>query len=208
MENLIVATKNKGKMKEIRKLFAGFPYVVLSMEEVGVDLDVDESGATFEENALIKAREIQKISGGTVLSDDSGLEVDALLGEPGIYSARYGGEGLDDHGRTLLLLKNLQGFSMEARCARFVCAAAMVSNAASVVVRGEVEGHILFEPHGVNGFGYDPVFLVEDSGKTAAEMSDEEKNLVSHRGRALRKLMETDMVKDMRIFHQNSKFIT
>ncbi len=188
MERLIVATKNKGKMREIREILAALPFEIVSMEEVDITLDVDENGDTFEENALKKADAIWAISGGTVLADDSGLEVDALGGEPGIYSARYGGEGLDDAGRCQLLLKNLQEIPAEQRSARFVCAAAVVSSQRRLVVRGTVEGSILFEPQGYNGFGYDPVFLVTEAGKSAAMLGNEEKNKISHRGRALEKV--------------------
>jgi len=205
MEKLIVATKNKGKMKEIRSIFNSLPYEIFSMEEAGIKIDVLEDGITFEENALIKATEIQKITGGSVLADDSGLVVDALNGEPGIMSARYGsgivngdtgatsydtGIPKDDTERYLLLLKNMKGVPLEKRTARFVCAAAFVSADTRYVVRGEVEGTILEEPRGENGFGYDPIFLVENIGKTAAELTEEEKNILSHRGRALRSLIE------------------
>ena len=210
MERLIVATKNKGKMKEIREIFFALPYEILSMEEAGIHLDVEEDGETFEENAMKKAEAIWAeairidayraetdgpvfpddtvLAGVTVLADDSGLEVDALGGEPGIYSARYGGEGLDDTGRWKLLLQKMMDVPAEDRTARFVCAAAVVSSNRRIVVRGTVEGSILFAPQGSNGFGYDPIFLVEETGKSAAMLDSAEKNRISHRGRAMSKI--------------------
>ncbi len=198
MQTLIVATKNQGKMREIKSILADLPYEVLSMADAGIDIDVDEDGSTFEENALKKADAIfAHIGGGAqngrygsavVLADDSGLEVDALDGEPGIRSARYGGPGLDDTGRWQLLLKNLEGVPAAGRSARFVCAMALVSGIRRVIVRGTVEGSILTEPRGTNGFGYDPVFLVNETGLTAAEMGEADKNRISHRGRALDKI--------------------
>ena len=198
MQTLIVATKNQGKMREIKAILADLPYEVRSMADVGIEMDIEEDGMTFEDNALKKAESIFAIAGGglpdgqfeevLVLADDSGLEVDALGGEPGIYSARYGGPGLDDTGRWQLLLRNLEGVPAERRTARFVCAMALVSGNRKMVVRGTVEGSILTEPRGANGFGYDPVFLVNETGMTAAELGEAEKNRISHRGRALEKI--------------------
>ena len=198
MQTLIVATKNQGKMREIRSILADLPYEVLSMAEAGIDLDVEEDGDSFEENALKKADALYAVVGGgirdsrfasaAVLADDSGLEVDALGGDPGIHSARYGGPELDDTGRWQLLLKNLEGVPSEGRSARFICAIALVSDTRRLIVRGTVEGSILAAPRGTNGFGYDPVFLVKDTGLTAAEMEEADKNRISHRGRALEKL--------------------
>lgn len=185
MERMIVATKNKGKMREIRFILSALPYQILSLEEAGIFLDVEEDGASFEENALKKAQAIWAVAGGMVLADDSGLEVDALGGEPGIRSARYGGNNLDDQGRWQLLLKNLEGVPEDQRTARFVCAAAVISAKQRLVVRGTMEGHILLAPRGENGFGYDPVFFVTETGKSVAEMDEAEKNRVSHRGRSL-----------------------
>lgn len=182
---MIVATKNMGKMREIRSIFTGLPFEILSMEEAGISLDVEEDGASFEENALKKACTIWSVSGGTVLADDSGLVVDALGGEPGIHSARYGGAGLDDKGRWQLLLKNMAGIPEHLRTARFVCASALVSSEKQIIVRGTMEGQILFASKGENGFGYDPVFLVTEVGKSAAEMDEVQKNIISHRGKSL-----------------------
>lgn len=185
MERMIVATRNKGKLREIRAILADLPYEILSMEEAGISMDVEEDGVSFEENALKKAHAIWTAAGGTVLADDSGLEVDALGGEPGIHSARYGGPGLDDTDRWRLLLKNMEDVPENRRTARFVCAAAVVSSDQRLVVRGTMEGQILFSPRGDHGFGYDPVFLVTEVGKSVAEMDETQKNLISHRGRSL-----------------------
>ena len=195
MVRLVVATKNKGKMKELRAILSGVPVLIQSMEEAGIDIDVEETGATFEENALLKADAIFQIFAERsepvmVLADDSGLEVDALQGAPGIYSARYGGPGLDDTGRWQLLIKNMDGVAPSLRTGRFVCAAAVVANNRRMVVRGTVEGTILEAPRGSNGFGYDPVFLVTEAGKSAAELDEAEKNRISHRGRALAQILE------------------
>ena len=195
MVRLVVATKNKGKMKELRAILSGVPVAVQSMEEAGLDVDVEETGSTFEENALLKADAIAQLLAEQpgqviVLADDSGLEVDALQGAPGIYSARYGGPGLDDTGRWQLLLKQLEGVSPERRTGRFVCAAALVARNRRLVVRGTVEGTILEEARGSHGFGYDPVFLVTEAGKSAAELEEAEKNRISHRGRALEQVLQ------------------
>ena len=195
MVRLVVATKNKGKMKELRAILSEVPVLIQSMEEADIDMDVEETGATFEENALLKADAILRFFADRsehvmVLADDSGLEVDALQGAPGIYSARYGGPGLDDAGRWQLLLKNMEGVTPCLRTGRFVCAAAVVANNRRMVVRGTVEGTILEAPRGSNGFGYDPVFLVTEAGKSAAELDEAEKNRISHRGRALEQILE------------------
>ena len=191
MPRVVVATKNQGKMRELRAILAHLPHEVISMEEAGILTDVEETGSTFEENALLKAdailRELTETDGDDffVLADDSGLEVDALGGEPGIYSARYGGPGLDDTGRWQLLLRNMEGIPLENRTARFVCAAALVSSKKRLLVRGTVEGTILTEARGENGFGYDPVFYVTEAGRSAAQLDEADKNRISHRGRAL-----------------------
>lgn len=199
MTGLVVATQNQGKMREIRAILAHLPYEVVSMAEAGVHVDVEETGTTFEENALLKAdailRELlqQAPDAGShlcVLADDSGLEVDALGGEPGIYSARYGGSGLDDTGRWRLLLQNMQGIPPEKRTARFVCAVALVSAETRLVTKGIVEGTILTEPKGENGFGYDPIFFVTEAGMSAAQLEEADKNRLSHRGRALAQLVK------------------
>lgn len=191
---IIIATGNAGKMKEIKSIFNNSEYEVVSMKEEGISADVDENGATFEENALIKAREIAKLSGHIVLADDSGLEVDALNKEPGIYSARYMGEDTPYSVKNASLIARLDGVEFEKRTARFVCAvAAVYPDGKELVVRENMEGYIGYEEKGKNGFGYDPIFYLKEFDKTSAEISLEEKNEISHRGkafRAIKKLME------------------
>ena len=180
---IIAATKNKNKLREFGEILKGFE--IVSQEEAGVDIDVEETGTTFEENSLLKAKAIFEATGTPAIADDSGLCVDALGGEPGVYSARYGGEGYDDKGRVELLLKNMKDVPDDKRSARFVCAITLVSGDGIITARGECEGKIDYEPKGENGFGYDPVFFVEKFGKTMAEITPEQKNEISHRGKAL-----------------------
>lgn len=181
---IIAATKNKNKLREFGEILKGFE--IISQEDAGVDIDVEETGATFEENSMLKAKAIFDATGIAAIADDSGICVDALGGEPGVYSARYGGEGYDDSGRVQLLLKNMQNVPDDKRTARFVCAITLVGADGVITARGECEGKIDYEPKGENGFGYDPVFFVEKYGKTMAEISPEEKNAISHRGKALK----------------------
>lgn len=181
---IIAATKNKNKLREFGEILKGFE--IISQEEAGIDIDVEETGTTFEENSRLKAEAIFKATGIPAIADDSGLCVDALGGEPGVYSARYGGEGLDDEGRVQLLLKNMENVPDEKRTARFVCVITMVSSGGVITAKGECEGVINHAPKGKNGFGYDPVFYMKEYGKTTAEMSPDEKNAVSHRGKALK----------------------
>ena len=181
---IIAATKNKNKLREFGEILKGFE--VISQEDAGVDIDVEETGTTFEENSFLKAEAIYKATGIAAIADDSGLCVDALGGAPGIYSARYGGEGYDDKGRVELLLKNMENVPDSERSARFVCAITLVSDDGVITARGECEGRINYSPKGENGFGYDPVFFVEKFGKTMAEISPDEKNSISHRGKALK----------------------
>lgn len=187
---LIFATKNKNKMKEIRQILDGKGYEILSMEEAGIYLDVVEDGNTFEENALIKARAIRDyVKDAVVLADDSGLEVDYLGGAPGIYSARWQGEDTPYSVKNQTLLQKMEGVPEEDRTARFVCAmAAAFPDGTDQVVRGTIEGMIGYESAGDHGFGYDPVFFVPEYKCTTAEMSPEQKNEISHRGKALRKI--------------------
>lgn len=185
---IIAATKNKNKLREFGEILKGFE--IISQEEAGIDIDVEETGTTFEENSRLKAEAIFNATGIAAIADDSGLCVDALGGEPGVYSARYGGEGLDDEGRVQLLLENMKDIPDEKRTARFVCAITMVNNDSVITARGECEGVINYAPKGENGFGYDPVFYMKEYGKTTAEMSPDEKNAVSHRGKALKILEE------------------
>lgn len=190
-ERLIAATKNSGKLEEIAQILALFPCKVVSMSQIGINIHVDENGSTFEENALIKAKSIWKDTGEMVLADDSGLEVDYLDGAPGIYSARYAGEGATDADKNQKLLNALKGVPADKRTARFVCAIALVfPDGASIAVRGTCEGYIASEPAGSNGFGYDPLFYIPEFGMTVAQMDSDLKNRISHRGNALRKIVE------------------
>ena len=196
MRKIIFATGNKDKMAEIRMILADLGAEVLSQKEAGITVDVVEDGATFEENALIKATEIAKIvrnmpehKGAVVLADDAGLEIDYLGGEPGIYSARYMGEGTSYDIKNRELLSRLDGVSDEERTARFVCAiAAAFPDGATEVVRGTMEGIIGHEIAGENGFGYDPIFYLPEYGCTSAALPPEKKNELSHRGEGLKKI--------------------
>ncbi|MBR5535011.1 MAG: RdgB/HAM1 family non-canonical purine NTP pyrophosphatase [Clostridia bacterium] len=192
MQKIIAATKNKNKVREFKEILPDFD--IITQEEAGIDLDVEETGTTFMENALLKAKAIFEKTKIPSLADDSGLEVYALDGAPGVYSARYGGEGLDDKGRTKLLLENMKDIKDEDRGARFVSAIVFVTKDRVYEAEGVFEGVIAHEMKGANGFGYDPVFYVPEMGKTAAEMTPDEKNSMSHRGKALRALAE--MVKN------------
>ena len=191
MEKLIFATGNMNKLREIKQILEGLDYEILSMKEAGVDIDIVEDGKTFEENALIKARAVCKASGHLALADDSGLEVDALGKEPGIYSARYMGEDTSYDIKNQNIIDRMDGIQDEYRTARFVCAMAAVfpDGTEKTFVR-TMEGRIGYEIAGENGFGYDPIFYLPEYGKTSAEISPEEKNAISHRGKALRALAE------------------
>ena len=191
MKRMIFATGNENKMKEIREILGALPLEILAMKEAGVSADIVEDGKTFEENALIKARAICKLAGEMVLADDSGLEIDYLNKEPGIYSARYMGEDTSYHIKNKSLIDRLEGVPDEKRTARFVCAiAAVFPDGKELVVRGTVEGIIGYEEKGENGFGYDPIFYLPERGCTTAELPPEEKNSISHRGNALRLMKE------------------
>ena len=169
MKRMIFATGNENKMKEIREILGALPLEILSMKEAGVSADIVEDGKTFEENALIKARAICKLAGEMVLADDSGLEIDYLNKEPGIYSARYMGEDTSYHIKNKSLIDRLEGVPEEKRTARFVCAiAAVFPDGKELVVRGTVEGIIGYEEKGENGFGYDPIFYLPERGCTTA----------------------------------------
>lgn len=191
MERLIFATGNEDKMKEIRMILGDLDYEILSMKEAGIKADIVEDGKTFEENAKIKAKAISAIANCLVLADDSGLEVDYMDKMPGIMSARWMGEDTSYRIKNQKIIDNLAGVPDEKRTARFVCAiAAAFPDGRVITKRGTIEGIIGYEERGENGFGYDPIFFLPEYGKTTAELSPEEKNKISHRGRAL------EMIKD------------
>ena len=191
MKKLIFATGNEGKMKEVRMILADLDVEVLSLKEAGIEAEAEENGATFEENAKIKAAEIMKRSGEIVLADDSGLEVDALNKEPGIYSARYMGYDTSYHIKNQNLIRRLEGKTGKERSARFVCAiAAAFPDGRVLTTRGTMEGEIGYEERGENGFGYDPIFYLPEYGCYSGELPLEVKNSLSHRGKALRLMKE------------------
>lgn len=192
----ILASNNKNKLRELKTMLSSMGADIISQSEAGLSLDAEETGETFEENALIKATAACEALGEPAIADDSGLVVEALGDAPGLYSARYGGESVrSDAERTALLLRNMEG--VEDRAAKFVsCIACVFPNGDVITSRGECHGLISLEPRGENGFGFDPVFLVPETGKTLAELTPDEKNAVSHRGNALR-----DFEKKLRDFY-------
>lgn len=197
---IVFATGNAGKMREIREILKDMDMEILSMKEAGVNADIAEDGATFAENAVIKAETVARLlaakgdaayEGAIVLADDSGLAIDALNGEPGIYSARYMGEDTPYSAKSADLIERLTGVPDEKRTARFVCAiAAVFATGETVTTQGVIEGRIGYEEKGDNGFGYDPIFYVPECGCTAAQLTEEEKNRISHRGKALEAMKE------------------
>ena len=189
---VVLASKNPHKLVEISKITEKFGFDLVLQSELGVDIDVEETGTTFEENSLLKAEAVMKATGLPALADDSGIAVDALNGEPGVYSARYGfDDSLDDWGRLLLLLKNTEQVPDGQRQAQFVCVISFVTPDGEVIqARGEIHGELLREAKGENGFGYDPIFYYPPMGMTTAEMPAEEKNKVSHRANALNVLYQ------------------
>lgn len=189
---VVLASKNKHKLEEISKITEKFDMELVLESELGVDIDVEETGSTFEENSFLKAEAVMKATGLPALADDSGIAVDALNGEPGIYSARYGfDESLDDRGRLELLLKNTENVPDDQRQAKFVCVITLVTpEGQTIQARGEVHGMLLRAPAGENGFGYDPIFYYPPFGKSLAQVSPEEKNQVSHRANALKVFYE------------------
>lgn len=191
-KRIIVATGNVGKMKEFKEVLGDLDADIVSMKDAGIEEDVEENGTTFEENALIKARAIaKKATGAIVLADDSGLEIDYLNKEPGIYSARYLGHDTSYDYKNKVILEKLKDVPKEQRSARFVCAlAAVFPDGKEVVKRATIEGEIGYEIAGENGFGYDPIFFVPEYGVTTAELTMEQKNAISHRGKALRMIKE------------------
>lgn len=184
---IIFATGNADKMIEIREILSGLETEIVSMKEAGISLDIVEDGTTFEENALIKAKAVAEVTDAIVLADDSGLEIDYLNKEPGVYSARYMGEDTSYDIKNQALLDRLKGVPKEQRTARFVCAiAAAFPDGETVVKRGTIEGYIGEKPAGENGFGYDPIFYVDEFNCSTAELTMQQKNALSHRGNALR----------------------
>lgn len=192
MMKVVLASKNAHKLKEISKITEKFDMELVLESQLGVDIDVEETGSTFEENSFIKAEAVMKATGLPALADDSGIAVDALNGEPGIYSARYGFDpSLDDWGRLELLLKNTEQVPDGSRQAQFVCVITLVTPEGQVIqARGEAHGELLRQPAGEGGFGYDPIFYYPPLGKSFAELSPEEKNQVSHRAQALKLFYE------------------
>lgn len=189
MEQIIFATKNKGKIKEVKSILHDFE--VISMEEAGITVEVIEDGKTFIENAVKKAKEISKITGKITMADDSGLEIDFLDKKPGVYSARYLGENTPYIEKNNHILHLMENVPEQKRSARFVCAIATAfPNGKVLTTQSTIEGLIAHEIKGENGFGYDPIFFVPEKGKTTAELSPEEKNNISHRGKALKKMKE------------------
>ena len=182
---VVLASKNQHKLVEMRDILSAQGVEVVLESDVGVDVDVEETGTTFEENSLLKAKAVMEASGLPAIADDSGLAVDALGGAPGVYSARYGGEELDDAGRYRLLLENMRG-QLDRRC-KFVSVITLcMPNGDVISARGECPGTLAYAPQGENGFGYDPVFFVPGKKKSFAQLTAEEKNAISHRGNALK----------------------
>ena len=186
---VVLASKNAHKLQELQDILSAQGVEVILESAAGVDVEVEETGTTFEENSLLKARAVMEASGLPAIADDSGLMVDALNGAPGVYSARYGGPGLDDVGRYRLLLENMRGV-LDRKC-RFVSAITLCMPSGDIVTaRGECPGTLAYAPQGENGFGYDPIFFVPEKKKTFAQLTAEEKNAISHRGRALQLFQE------------------
>lgn len=185
----VLATHNPGKLKEMSAILSALGVEVISPADRGLTVDVEETGETFAENAMLKAKAVCELAGLPAIADDSGLCVDALNGGPGVYSARYGGEGLDDRGRYMLLLNSMRG--VPTRSAHFETAVACAfPNGETLTAMGRCDGAIAFAPMGTGGFGYDPVFLVPERAKTFGQMTEEEKATLSHRGKALRAFAE------------------
>lgn len=197
MRKIIFATGNKNKVREIHEILSDLDFEIDTMKDAGIDIEIDENGKTFEENSMIKAQSVydalpQDLKGKVyVMADDSGLSIDYLNGEPGIYSARYLGEDTSYEVKNQNLLERMEGVPKEKRTARFVCAIACICpDGTKKSVQGTIEGYIGYEPAGTNGFGYDPIFYVDEYGCSTAEMTAEQKNAISHRGKALRAMRE------------------
>jgi len=194
VHQLLIATGNSGKVREYAELLSGISFELVSLKDLGITHEVDETGETFEENAWLKASEYAALSGLLTLADDSGLEVDALGGDPGVRSARYGGDACQgDEDRVNLLLKNLEDVPWDKRTARFRCAIAVVESGGTAVTqaKGSVDGMIQYSPQGNDGFGYDPVFFIPSHYRTLAQISLAEKNQLSHRGNAAKIVVES-----------------
>ena len=189
MTKLLIATTNKGKISEIKELLNGTHYEVLSLADAGIDIDIEENGSTFEENSLIKARAIHAITGGMVVADDSGIEIDFLNGAPGIYSARFLGD-MEYIRRNKGIVAFLEGIPDQYRTCRFRCVASLVTDTEAISFHGTIEGKIAYKPEGENGFGYDPVFYLPEYKKTMAQIDPDTKNRISHRSMAFKLLAE------------------
>ena len=187
--NAVLASKNEKKLRELQDILQAQGIDVMLQSQAGVDIDVEETGETFEENAALKARSVRDATGLIAISDDSGLMVDALDGAPGVYSARYGGEGLDDSGRWQLLLQNMSG-KTDRRCKFVSVICCAFPNGDELYARGECHGTLAETAAGEGGFGYDPIFFLPESGKTMAQLSADKKNAISHRGNALREFQK------------------
>ena len=196
MKRLIFATGNKDKMREIKAIMEGLDYEILSMKEAGLDIEIEENGTTFRENALIKARAIHALCHELVLADDSGLEVDYMDKQPGVFSHRFGGEDTPYSIKNQMIMDRLKGVPDEKRTARFMCAiAAVLPDGKEIVTEAAMEGIIGYQEAGANGFGYDPIFFLPEYGCTSAELTPEQKNAISHRGKVLR-LMREELEKE------------
>lgn len=185
---LIVASKNDGKIKEIKKILDRLPIEIISMKEAGIDPDIEENGADFEQNAMLKAQAVYNLTSSMVIADDSGLEIDFLNGAPGVFTSRFAGESTDQSEKNKKIIYLLKDIEPQYRKARFVCSIAFVSEKIKFTVTGSVEGQISEKPEGYNGFGYDPIFYVPEYAKTFAELTENVKNQISHRADALHKL--------------------
>lgn len=191
MTKIILASNNQNKVAEVKEILKDKNVEIVSLKEAGIDVDVEENGTTFEENALIKARAVCKLNGSVTMADDSGLEVDYLDKQPGVYSARFMGHDISYDIKNKAIIDKLEGVEGDARSARFVAAIAVVfPDGKEIVTRGTMEGLIAREPAGDNGFGYDPIVYLPEYGMTSAQLSPEEKNKISHRGKALKKMAE------------------
>lgn len=189
-EKFIVATQNKDKICEIREILSDLPFQIITMEEAGFTEEIEETGETFAENAMIKAKAVHTVTGGYVMADDSGLAIDALDGAPGVYSARFHGKDSSYQEKIEALWKLLKDVPLEDRTAHFICAIAVVTpSGESFVVEGRIDGILYDRMIGENGFGYDPVFFVPEYGMTTAQMTSSEKHSISHRGRALKAML-------------------